>query len=295
MEDLEEIVGCEIIVSVVIPTYRDWNRLRLCLEALEQQSYPSHKFEVIIVNNDPDDLLPSDLSFKGYKIIEEKKPGSYAARNAGIIKARGSILAFTDSDCIPDKDWLFEGVKELERSRASRVGGKIEIFQPENGSRYAFIYEKYLAFQQERNVKVFKKSVTGNFFAKKLLFDKYGYFDERLMSGGDFFWNLKLSALGEKIAYAELATIHHPSRESIMKIAIKKQRTILGYYKETYSSLAFGKQLIILFKRVMPPVLRINYIKFESISDYIQVLMIRWYVELVGVKQLLKLQWANKK
>lgn len=284
-----------IIVSVIIPTYRDWDRLELCLKALERQSFPSEKFEVIVINNDPSDSVPNWLSINGWRVIEEKKPGSYAARNSGIRKAKGEILAFTDSDCIPDKDWLLEGVGELEKSGVSRLGGKIELFKPKNGSRYAFVYEKYFAFQQERNVKVFKKSVTGNFFAKKFLFDKYGYFDESLMSGGDFFWNLKLSALGEEIAYAELATINHPSRESIIMIANKKQRTILGYYKETYSSLNFGKQILTLFKRVLPPIFRINYIRFESVSDYFRVLMIRWYVELVGVKYLIKLKWADRK
>ncbi|EPR67473.1 glycosyltransferase family 2 protein [Cyclobacterium qasimii] len=284
----------EIIVSVVIPTYRDWNRLSLCLLALEKQSFPSRNFEVIIINNDPNDPVPNDLPINGWVMLAEGKPGSYAARNAGIATAKGSILAFTDSDCIPDKDWLLEGLKELERSGTSRVGGKIDLFQPMNGSQSAFIYEKYFAFQQERNVKVFKKSVTGNFFAEKFLFDKYGAFDEGLMSGGDFFWNLKVSEKGEKIGFAELAIINHPSRNSIKKITSKKKRTITGYYKETYSKLKYGKQFLVLFKRLIPPMFRIRYIKFESTSDYFQVLMIRWYVELVGVKHLVELQWADK-
>jgi len=294
-EDFEGRKCHEIMVSVIIPTYRDWDRLDLCLKALGKQSFPSNNFEVIIVNNDPNDLIPGDLAIKGWEMIEERKPGSYAARNAGIMKTRGVILAFTDSDCIPDKDWLLEGVRKLESSGLSRVGGKIDLFQPKNGSRSAFIYERYFAFQQERNVRVFKKSVTGNFFAKKCLFDKYGDFDEGLMSGGDFFWNLKVSEKGEKIGFAELAIINHPSRDSIAKITSKKKRTISGYYKETYSKFKYGKQLLVLFKRVMPPMFRISYIKFESTSDYFHVLMIRWYVELVGVKHLITLQWADKK
>ena len=41
-------------VSVIIPTYHDWDRLKLCLKALEQQRYPTDRFEVLVVNNDPE-------------------------------------------------------------------------------------------------------------------------------------------------------------------------------------------------------------------------------------------------
>lgn len=280
-------------VSVIIPTYRDWKRLNLCLLGLKKQSFSSSKFEIIVVNNDPLDPVPDFVETKGCKILEEKKPGSYAARNTGMKVAKGEIYAFTDSDCIPDPNWLKEGVKKMENSMVSRVGGKIKLFRPEKGSHFAFIYEKYLAFQQERNVKVFQKSVTGNFFAKRYLFELYGGFDEELMSGGDFFWNLRLSKHGEKIAFADKAVINHPSRLSLSEIATKKKRTASGYYKETYSKFNLGKKIIVLTKRLMPPINRINHIVFASTKDYVQVLIIRWYVESIGVLHLIKLQLAS--
>jgi glycosyltransferase involved in cell wall biosynthesis len=291
----EKSKGSLIDVSVIIPTYKDWERLNLCLLGLKRQSFPSDKFEVIIINNDPSEPVPEFLIEEGWKIIVEKKPGSYAARNAGMRIAKGSIYAFTDSDCIPDPNWIKEGVRALQSSKVSRVGGKITLFRPEDGSHFAFVYEKYLAFQQERNVKVFKKSVTGNFFAKKHLFEQYGAFDETLMSGGDFYWNLRLSERGEKIIFADLAIINHPSRLSLTEIARKKKRTVLGYYKETYSKFNFWEKFRILFKRVMPPINRINHITYESTLDYFQVLFIRWFVELVGVKHLIMLQWKSNK
>ncbi|SHN01758.1 Glycosyltransferase, GT2 family [Cyclobacterium lianum] len=284
-----------INVSVIIPTYNDWERLKWCLTALKEQSYPKHQFEVLVVNNDPSDPPPSWWEVqKGVRLLEEKKPGSYAARNLAIQNARGTVLAFTDADCLPEPDWLSEGMKVIENNGYSRVGGRINIFQTDKGNKFAFIYEKYFAFQQERNVKLFKKSVTGNFFAKKVLFLRYGFFDEKLQSGGDFFWNIKVSQAGENICYAKNAVVNHPARESISKIAEKKRRTIGGYYHESFSKLKLSRQMLILLKRTLPPISRIDYIKFDSLGDYLIVLLTRWYIELLGVAELLKLSWLKK-
>jgi len=93
-------------VSVIIPTYRDWNRLKLCVNALKNQTYPKNRFEAIVVNNDPADPCPYCPLPDNFVLTTEGKPGSYAARNAGIKIAKGDILAFTDSDCIPYSDWI---------------------------------------------------------------------------------------------------------------------------------------------------------------------------------------------
>src|SRR5690554_728972 len=140
------------IISVIIPTYRDWKRLRLCIEALEMQSFSAENFEVIIVNNDPSDPVPVDLRLrKNFSIIDEGKTGSYAARNAGIINSNGTILAFTDSDCIPRKDWIANSSAHFSNHSIALVGGKVEIFQEEGASDLVYTYEKYTSFRQDIN------------------------------------------------------------------------------------------------------------------------------------------------
>lgn len=90
-------------VTIIIPAYHDWYRLSLCLNALAKQTYPHNKFEVIIINNDADDQVSADFVLpENCKIIVEEKSGSYAARNTGLKIAKGEIIGFTDSDCIPN-------------------------------------------------------------------------------------------------------------------------------------------------------------------------------------------------
>jgi cellulose synthase/poly-beta-1,6-N-acetylglucosamine synthase-like glycosyltransferase len=43
-------------VSVIIPVYNNLERLKTCLEALEEQTYPRNLYEVIVVNNDPSQM-----------------------------------------------------------------------------------------------------------------------------------------------------------------------------------------------------------------------------------------------
>ena len=52
-----------LFVSVIIPVYNDSNRLKLCLQALEKQTYPSERYEVIVVdNNSTEDINSNNVS-----------------------------------------------------------------------------------------------------------------------------------------------------------------------------------------------------------------------------------------
>ena len=103
--------------TVIIPTYKDWPRLQMCLDALALQSLPAAEFEVLVANNNRVADLPADLRLAAnVQVIWAEQPGSYAARNAVLPHAKGEVLFFTDSDCIPDPDWLRLGVAPADRA-----------------------------------------------------------------------------------------------------------------------------------------------------------------------------------
>ena len=131
-------------ISVIVPTYHDWERLQLCLNALEQQTYPKDRFEIIVVNNDLDNQPPEDFIVPDICVLtEEEKPGSYAARNKGISLAKGEVFAFTDSDCQPQRDWVEKSVDLLCSSpEIERIGGKISLIMSGREPTIAEIYEK---------------------------------------------------------------------------------------------------------------------------------------------------------
>src|SRR5262245_61336705 len=116
-------------VSVIIPVWNDSHRLKACLQALELQTYPRTLYEVIVVDNasdEPADRVASE--FSKARTITEPTQGSYAARNKGISVAKGEILAFTDSDCVPALDWLEKGVSNMTRvPRCGLLAGRVEF------------------------------------------------------------------------------------------------------------------------------------------------------------------------
>src|SRR5690625_4626709 len=107
-------------ISVIIPVLDNEDGLRACVHALQQQSLPSERFEIIVVDNGSEDgtlEAAGELPVRLFSQVEPKTP--YAARNRGLKEARGRIIAFTDSLCIPDRQWLENGLKRLERDRKS--------------------------------------------------------------------------------------------------------------------------------------------------------------------------------
>ena len=216
------------IISVIIPTYRDWARLQRCIEYLAEQTYPLDRFEVLIVNNDPEDPPALDMpSCLQISILNEAAVGSYAARNAAIRQCTGSVIAFTDADCLPRKDWLSSGLEALQND-AERVAGRIELFYKQEKLTCAELYEKAHGFRQELYIRRFGASATANLITYKEVFDRVGLFDSTLMSGGDMEWGARASKMGVTLVYAENVVVQHPARSTLASILQRRKRVVGG-------------------------------------------------------------------
>lgn len=110
-------------VSVVVASYNGAATLRACLLSLERLHYPD--YEVLLVDDGSTDAT-ADIAvlFPRVRTIRhETNLGLGVARNTGIYAATGDIVAFTDSDCRADEDWLHHLVGDLLRSGYAGMGG----------------------------------------------------------------------------------------------------------------------------------------------------------------------------
>lgn len=110
-------------VSVVVASYNGGKTLKTCLESLLRLDYP--EFEVILVDDgSTDDTSRVVETFPEVRCIRHpENRGLSVARNTGIAAATGEIVAFTDSDCRVDEDWLYHLVSILLEGDFAAVGG----------------------------------------------------------------------------------------------------------------------------------------------------------------------------
>jgi O-antigen biosynthesis protein len=91
-------------ISVVVCTYNGEATLPTCLDALCRLDYPD--YEVIVVDDGSTDRTPEIAEGFGVRLIQTENCGLSSARTTGLDAATGEIVAFTDDDAWPDRDWL---------------------------------------------------------------------------------------------------------------------------------------------------------------------------------------------
>lgn len=222
-------------VSVIVPVHNDREGLRRLLPALTDQTYPAERYEVLVVDNSPERGI-EDLvdKFPQARALEEATPGSYAARNRGIVGSKGDILAFTDADCVPERRWLEAGVRALTREpNVGIVGGRIRVFpEDESDPRPVELYEMVVAFDQRRYVQQDRFAATANLFTDRRVIDTVGPFDDTLRSGGDSEWCHRAHEEGVGIAYAPSAVVRHPARRTLGELSAKLRRLTEGSHRK---------------------------------------------------------------
>jgi GT2 family glycosyltransferase len=199
-------------VSVVIPHYNDLHGLKTCYARLLAQSWPRNDFEIIVADNNSACGIDAVRSIApDAVVILAPVQGAGPARNAGAAASCGTILAFLDSDCVPEPDWIREGVTALQRY--DFVGGQVVTFarQPDRPNPVE-AYERVFNFNFRRYIEKVGFTGTGNMFVPRRVFDRVGGF--RAGVAEDVDWSFRARALGYRIGYAERAVVGHPARRN---------------------------------------------------------------------------------
>lgn len=210
-------------ISVIIPHYRDLGGLRLCLEALARQTYPAAAFDIIVAdNNSPEGATAVSAVIDGRArlvVVEEK--GAGPARNGAVAVATGDVLAFIDSDCVAEQDWLSAGVVGLEAY--DFVGGRVRVLL-ENPPLMtpAEAFERVFAFDFKTYIERKGFTGSGNLFCSRRLFEDVGGFKTGVSE--DVEWSRRAVAAGYRLGYAPLAVVGHPARRSWDELWLKWRR-----------------------------------------------------------------------
>jgi glycosyltransferase involved in cell wall biosynthesis len=293
--------GAPPFVSVIVPVWNDPLRLGECLRALESQTYPSHSYEVVVVDNDsPEPVVHVAASCARARVVHEGRPGSYAARNTGLAHARGEVIAFTDADCLPAPDWIGKGVARLARGgERTVVAGRIEIFP--RGATTANAVEQYemlFALAQGEFVKRYEFGATANLFALREAFERAGPFLAEVKSGGDLEWGRRIKGHGYVLEYAEEVCVRHPARASLSQLYSKIVRVTGGLHDlrriKGRAYLEFDRGL---FAELLPPLRTIARTlrgpSTRRMRDRLKVCAVILFVRYVQAFERLRLSFAD--
>ena len=236
-------------ISVIVPVWRDWDRVPGLLAALEAQDCGD--FELVLVDNDPGipGSPPPALPDHGLalRIIPCAAPGSYAARNAGIAAARGGLLAFTDADCRPDPGWLAALAAAHEADPGVILAGPIRLEPgPEPGPWE--IFDTVRGMPQAVFVR-HGYGATANLAVGAGVMAGLGGFDPARLSGGDAEFCRRSGRRGVGLVLVPGAVVAHPARISRAEVVTKARRIKGG-------QLAAGPPLRRIFwtlRSLMPP------------------------------------------
>jgi glycosyltransferase involved in cell wall biosynthesis len=203
------------MISVIIPAYNAEKSIGACLSSLQDQVKKPD--EIIVVDDGSrDGTALAVSSFKEVDLIKQTHKGPAAARNAGAKKAKGNILLFTDSDCVPDKNWVSEMAKPFENSEVAGVQGRYRTEQRGAMARFVQleIEDRYDRMRKRKYI-----DFIGSYSAGYLkdVFIKYGGFDESfpMASGEDPEISFKLAKAGHKMVFNEKAVVGHNHVESL--------------------------------------------------------------------------------
>ena len=126
-------------VTIIVCTYNGEKHIKDCLDALTKQDYPKDQYEIVVVDDGSTDRTNQIVSEYPVQVIKhEKNLGICSARNTGLRNANGTIVAYTDDDCIPKKSWIKNLVK-FYGDDVIAVGGLTIPFS------CSTIMEKYMA------------------------------------------------------------------------------------------------------------------------------------------------------
>ena len=206
-------------VSVVICTFNRKKLLRKCLSSIFALNYPKSRYEIIVVDGGSNDGTEELCrQFPNVKLVIEKKSGLACARNRGAQLSRGSIIAYTDDDCIVENQWLRNLVAGFNFSKSVvGVGGPVCPLHQEIIPKNVFVLGPLGFYDEGKTMKFVPILVMPSAAFKREIF-RIVQFDETLgvtkrgnlvLMGEDMDFCRNITKAGYKLLYLPQAKVYH--------------------------------------------------------------------------------------
>ena len=144
-------------VSIIIINYKQQKYLLNCIKSI-YDTFTTHPFEVIIINNSPEEKIDDILQkYSDLKIIENKNKGFSQANNLGAKISKGEYLLFLNCDTIIKNDFLPGVIEKFNYKEIGAIG--LKILFPDGTFQLSFWNENTFVneFKNRKSEKYFKE------------------------------------------------------------------------------------------------------------------------------------------
>lgn len=245
------------VVSVIVAAHDAADTIGDCLDAVGRQSLERDRYEVIMVDNGSTDATAEIAARReGVIVVREPSRGAYIARNAGLRRARGRLIAFTDADCVPEPDWLERLVAALSADEARVVMGRDRPVGTGRAIRLlaSYDHEKEGYVMSHANPEVYYGH-TNNLITAREVLEEVGGFDP-LPRGADVVFVQKVIARygTDAVRYEGQALVHHTeirSTRDYFRKAFIYGRSLRGYGGRVRVRALTNRERLRVFRRVV--------------------------------------------
>ncbi|NJR26506.1 MAG: glycosyltransferase, partial [Richelia sp. CSU_2_1] len=252
--------------------------LRRCLDAL--MLMPDDGQEYLVIDNCPATEASKELVSNYPKVRyvrEDEVAGESAARNRALREAKHELVAFTDDDAVPDRNWLRSLLHNFSDPRVMCVTGLLMPLELETEAQELF--ERYSPYGQGFHRKVFdgahcnplviaEVGVSGSMALRKSAIDSIGFFDEALgvgtpaKCGSDCEMFSRLLRAGYRLVYEPRAVSWHRHRRTKEELRNLLKAYGLGVY-------AFWTRLFVVNREYSVIQLAWWWLRYKQIPDLI--------------------------
>lgn len=213
----------QIVVTVVVATYRRPERIVRLLRAIERQSIPASGIEVVVYDDASGDDTVAAVQAAALTapysltLIEgDVNRGPAAGRNRAWRSGTAPVVAFIDDDCVPSPNWLESGLALLSHTGAAVVVGRVEP-APEQAANHG-------PFSRTLVVNDARFFATANCFYRRDVIESADGFDERFRraAGEDTDLGLRVLEAGGLAEFSTDALVWHDVRPSEFRFAAKE-------------------------------------------------------------------------
>lgn len=252
------------MISVICPIYNEEKYIAKCIESILEQDYPKENMEVLFVDGMSTDKTREILGsyMKKYPFIKLlDNPNKFVpyAMNAGIKASKGEVVIRLDAHATYEKNYLSALSSGLENYKADNIGSVCRTDVLHKTPKTLAIRE-VLSNKFGVGNSTFRTGIEGAQEVETVpygcwrreVFDKYGYYDVRLVRNQDIELNKRIIRGGGKIVIIPDTFCTYLARETYQALANNnygngKWNILTVYYTKEMRSLSVRHFVPLIF------------------------------------------------